>query len=272
MKPENQTVNRLVGLDIVRTVAVICVICGHFFSINTPYNQTPYEGSSMYFQGFLKSVFCSVGVPFFLLLSGFLCCHKSLSISYYKSIRKVLVPYLVISIIAWIVLSSSYSLHKMILGILGFKIIGYAWYVEMYLGLFLIIPFINIVLEEVFKKGWTWYLLATALLMTALPALVNRKGITLVPGFWTMTFPVTYYVIGALIRHFEPHWKNKWLAFLGSLLLFAIGPFSRAIIFKVSGGGISASVSGSYYSLINVFATSILFILLYDINNLPSIL
>lgn len=122
------------------------------------------------------------------------------------------------------------------------------------------------VLNEVFKNGWTKYLLFTALLMTALPALVNRGGTTLVPGFWMMTFPLAFYIIGAVIRQYEPHLKNRLWGVLGALALFAIGPFSEAILYKVSGGGLSSSVSGSYYSLINMGASSLLFISLYDLH------
>ena len=266
MKPENQTSKRLEGIDFVRTVAVICVICGHFFSVNTPYNQAPFVGSSIVFQGFFKSVFCNVGVPFFLLLSGFLCCRKALSTSYYKSLNRVTVPYLVISIITWLTLSDTHSIKELLLGILGFKTIGYAWYVEMYIGLFLLIPFVNMALKEVFQNGWTKYVLFTALLLTALPALINRGGTTLVPGFWMMTFPLSFYIIGAAIRQYEPHFKNRMLGVLAALALFAIGPFSEAILYKATGGGISSSVTGSYYSLINMGASSILFISFYDLH------
>ena len=262
-------IRRLEGIDIVRTLAVLCVICGHFFSVNTPYNQTAFEGASMYLQGYMKSVFCNLGVPFFLLLSGYLCCHKTLSSFYYRGLSRVLIPYVVISIITWLVLSDTRSVGQLVMGILGFKTIGYAWYVEMYLGLFLLIPFVNAVLREVFGNGWTKHLLITLLLMTSLPALVNRNGITLVPGFWTMMFPLTYYVIGATIRQYEPHLKSKYLGVFCAMALFAIGPISESVLYKVSGGCISSSVSGGYYSLINVAASSLLFLGFYDLGNLP---
>ncbi len=147
--------------------------------------------------------------------------------------------------------------------------IGYAWYVEMSIGLFLLIPFVNIALKEVFSRGWTDYLLATSLLITAIPPLVNRNGITLVPGFWMMTFPLTFYIIGATIRHYEPHLRKRWLGLLGALALLGIGPLSEGVLYKLTGGQISSSISGSYYSLINVSASSLLFMTLYDLRNFP---
>lgn len=226
---------RLIGPDIARSVAILAVIAGHFFAVNTPYNATPFEGGSMVFQGFLKSLTGNTGVPFFIMLTGFLCCRKALSTNYYKGIKKAIIPYLIISIVTWLVLSD-HSLKGLALGVLGFKTVGYAWYVEMYIGLFLLIPFLNMALRQVFDNGQTKYLLLTALFLTALPPLLNRGDIKLVPGFWTMTFPATYYIIGAIIREYQPHLKRKGLWLLGSIALYGIEPWSRYASLKWGGG------------------------------------
>ena len=52
-----------------------------------------------------------------------------------------------------IVLSANHSIKELVGGILGYKIIGYAWYVEMFIGLYLCVPFLNIVVEKVFNSG-----------------------------------------------------------------------------------------------------------------------
>ena len=258
---------RLIGPDIIRTFAILCVISGHFFTVNTPYNQTPFEGVSMYIQGFLKAVVSTIGVPFFIMLTGFLNCKKTLTKEYYKGLIRVLVPYLIVSIITWTVLSVDHSLTRLVLGILGFKTIGYAWYVEMYIGLFLLIPFLNMILRQVFDNGQTKSLILTALCLTALPALLNRGDIHFFPGFWIMTFPVTFYIIAATIREYEPHLKYKMWWFIGALLLYGIAPISRYVFLK---RGLDVSLSASYYSMINLAATTITFMLLYDIEYVPS--
>ena len=261
---QQESKNRLIGPDIVRAVAIIVVIAKHFFSVNTPFNDTPFEGGSMIFQGFLKSL--NTGVGFFILLTGFLCSGKTLSRNYYKGIKKTLIPYLIISLITWAVLSN-HSLKGLLLGVLGFKTIGYAWYVEMYFGLFLLIPFLNMVLRQVFDSGRTKYLILTALFLTALPPLLNRGDIKLMPGFWMMTFPVTYYIIGATIREYQPHLKKKGLWLLGAMALYAVAPVSEYVTLKWC--GVKISLSASYYSLINTAAASIVFMLLYDVQKVP---
>lgn len=227
---------RLFGPDIIRAVAILCVIAGHFYTVNTPYNDAPFEGASMFAQGWLKSIASCIGVPFFIMLTGYLNCKKALTKDYYKNIKRVLVPYLVISVITWAVLSVDHSVTKLLLGILGFKMVGYAWYVEMYIGLFLLIPFLNMVIRQVFNNDQTKYLLLTVLFLTALPPLFNRGDIHLVPGFWMMTFPVTFYIIAAAIREYQPHLKKKFLWFIGALLIYGIAPVSRYATLRLGGG------------------------------------
>ncbi len=204
---------RIIGLDILRTLAIVCVVCGHFFTVNTPFNDTPYAGTSMMLQGFLKTVFGSMGVPLFLMLSGYLCCTKKFSLTYYKGIARVLIAYLIISLITWCVLSPSHSLSELVWGVLGFKTIGYAWYIEMYIGLFLLIPFINMIVEKVHESNnrqMLWVLIATMLLLTAIPTMVSRGGHVIVSRYWEMNFPVTFYLVGAYIRLYQPRLSWKW--------------------------------------------------------------
>ena len=61
--------NRAVGLDLVRTLAILFVISGHFISLNTPFRQTIFEGVSMFIQGSANPLFAT-GVPLFIMLTG----------------------------------------------------------------------------------------------------------------------------------------------------------------------------------------------------------
>ena len=255
---------RIIGVDIIRAIAVLCVIGGHFFTVNTPYNESLDCDVSLFAQAFLKTLMSNVGVPFFLMLSGYLCVYKTCTRKYYKGILKVLVPYVIISCITWGILNGNQSIKDLFFGILNFTTIKYAWYVEMYIGLFLLIPFLNIAVQQVFKDGKSKYFLLTLLFLTALPPILNRGDIKLVPGFWMMTFPLTFYFIGAFIRLHQPHLKNKILWLTVVLAVTCLTPMSRYLFLSYFGQDVS--ITGSYYSLINTVPTVILFIILYDID------
>lgn len=61
--------NRIIGLDLIRSFAILFVLARHFFYQNTPFRSSVFEGVSMFIQVFFNSLF-AIGVPLFLLLTG----------------------------------------------------------------------------------------------------------------------------------------------------------------------------------------------------------
>ena len=100
--------SRVVGLDFVRSVAILFVIAGHFISINTPFRQTVFEGVSMFLQGAAMPLFAT-GVPLFIMLTGYLNVNKTVSRRYYRGCIRVLVSYLLFSVLT--ILFHRYWLH-----------------------------------------------------------------------------------------------------------------------------------------------------------------
>lgn len=88
--------SRIAGLDIIRCFASFFTIAGHFFSFNTPFKETVFDGSfSMVVQSMASFVF--KGVPFFLLLSGFLLSTKPFDGKYYKrGLNVIIVIYILL--------------------------------------------------------------------------------------------------------------------------------------------------------------------------------
>lgn len=220
---------RLSGLDIVRTIACVSVIASHFF-LYTDFNKTYFSVISMFLQGMLQSF--EIGSDLYMILTGFLCCNKLFGLKFYRSGLKVVLSYLVFSILTIIV--DIYYFHdgmtwkEGILGIFSFSTIPYAWYIEMWIGLFLLAPFINILYKAIPTKQMKLYLIGMLYLFTALPDFCNRYGIHLVPGFWGGLYPIMFYLIGAFIREYKP--RFSWLKIaIGILTLVCIGPVFNLI-------------------------------------------
>ncbi len=258
---------REIGPDIIRTLAIVCVVCGHFFTVNTPYNQAVFEGGGILLQGCLKAFFCNLGVPFFLMLTGYFNCQKEFSEKYYKSIKRVLIPYAIISVLTWAVLSTNHSVKELFLGVLGYKIIGYAWYVEMFIGLYLCIPFLNMVVEKVFNsddKKFVYGLFVVLIFMTSLPPLVDRGEFRIVPNYWQMCFPVLLYFTGAYIRYFQPVIRHKVLVTLVICVIYLQYPIVNYLKVNLIGGNLP-NILGPYYAFPGYIAMTLLFIGLYKV-------
>lgn len=210
---------RKAGLDIVRTLAILFVIAGHFF-LNTPAKDAIFEGPSMFLQGMGRTLFL-INVPLFLILTGYLNLNKTINRKYYKGFWPVIISYVFISIITVFFLEHFRHIHYSpigwILKITDFSAINYAWYIEMWIGLFLLTPFLNILWKNIQTKRHKHILILTLYGLCALPDAFNRYGVHLVPGYWELIYPCAFYYIGAYIREYSPKIRK------GFLLSFIIG-------------------------------------------------
>lgn len=206
--------------DLIRCVAVYSVLSVHFL-LNSGFYSVPVTGTDMLVMCMVRSLFMTC-VPLFLLLTGYLMSHKTLSRRYYRGIWKTVEIYVLASIACLLFkkfwLENDVTLRTAVLDILDFDGANYAWYIEMYIGLFLMIPFLNLAYNGLKSKREKQVLVWTMIAITMLPKLLNNfdfrtpgwwgnpsastKYDPLVPGFFTAMYPVTYYFIGAYLREF----------------------------------------------------------------------
>jgi surface polysaccharide O-acyltransferase-like enzyme len=224
---------RIVGLDLLRSCAILLVLSLHFF-YHTAFNNSLFEGVSLFLQAMAKFFF-GMGVPLFLLLTGYLNMKKTVSFKYYKGGIRVLISYVLFSIVTVLFrkyyIGETFSWLQWGNQILGFSAIPYGWYIEMWIGLFLLIPFFNIMYKNIPSQKQKLLLIGTLYVMTALPDLLNRYGMHLVPGFWKQCFPVMFYFIGSYIYEYKPK-INKIIAWLSILGICLINPVFNSLFVK----------------------------------------
>lgn len=220
------------GLDIVRSIACITVIASHFF-IYTDLYETKFEGLSLFLQGMLCSI--AVGSDLYMILTGFLCSNKVYGKKFYLSGVKVLVSYVFFSVLTIIV--NIYIFHtdmtwqSGLLGILSFSTIPYAWYIEMWIGLFMMAPFLNIWYKALPDKKMKLILIGILISLSAFPDFFNRYERYYVPEFWEFIYPLAFYFIGCFIKEYRPIVSNALLIGL-ILVVSAISPVATIIMGK----------------------------------------
>ena len=174
---QNPCQTRNVGLDLIRSCAILFVIAGHFFSLHTAFKTSTFEGTSLFIQATISFLFYT-GVSLFLLLTGYLNTNKSINKKYYKGGVRVIISYLLFSLIT--IIFRKYYLHESLswiqwgLKVLDFSAIPYGWYIEMWIGLFLLTPFLNLLYKTIPDQKQKLILVGTLYIMTALPDLLNR--------------------------------------------------------------------------------------------------
>lgn len=228
---------RNINLDLIRCVAVIFVLSVHFY-LKLGFYDTSCVGKRMWVLCLLRTLFITC-VPLFLMLTGYLMNKKELSFSYYKGIKKTYSIYVLISIACLIFrtlyLHEEIGKRRMILEILDFTADNYAWYIEMYIGLFLLIPFLNILWNNLDGKKRKWVLL-TLITLSTLPSFFNCWNFlpadnggynTIFPDYWEGLYPFTYYFLGAYLSSKENSkktWRLKSIIIL--VLMISFGSFT----------------------------------------------
>ncbi len=176
-----------------------------------------------------------MGVPLFIAVTGFLNSQDKPTWSYYRKSLKVIVPYFLISILYLVfrryILDEEITLLTGADMILHFNAIQYAWYVEMWIGLYFLAPFLNLMYRGIETEKTSFALILTLYVMTYVTMTLNREGFQILPNYWTSISPLTCYFIGCHIRKFGVNIaKRKLVLFLFFAIL--VEPVSNLFFFK----------------------------------------
>ena len=276
------------SLDLIKCIAIWCVLSVHFF-LNCGFYKEPLDNKHMLLMETMRTCFM-IGVSLFIMATGYLMNGAKLSRRYYKGIISVLEMYFIASIVC--ILFKKFYLGQDIrlldgaLSILDFSGNSYAWYVEMYIGLFLLIPFLNLIYHGLDSRKKKLALVATMIFLTALPSLANIYNFQtadfwlkpeagteynkLLPSWWTGIYPITYYFLGAYLSEYKIR-MNRFVniaAFIGCVTLFGIFNYYRNYPDPFVWS--PAVKEGGFENVVNAFLL-FLFCVNLDLNRLPQI-
>ena len=243
---------RTASLDIARLSALFCVISLHFFLYNGFYGE-PCTGWKMYLLTLLRCSFM-VCIPLFLLLTGYLLGGRRFTKKHYRGIDKTLGVYLLCAVICVAMKKYYFEMPEVTwFNVFDFTGCTYGWYVEMYLGLYLMIPLLNLIWEGLPEKRQRQALVLGSVAVTLLPSVVNvfdwttpgaladpslaQRYYQLIPRYWTSLYPITYYFIGRYLRDYPVKMKKSVNAAAFALSLVLFGSFA----FYQSGTGVFSS-------------------------------
>lgn len=233
---------RNINLDLIRCVAVLFVVSVHF-CLNSGFYNIPCAGMRMLIVCILRTAFITC-VPLFLMLTGYLMNKKELKLSYYKGIKKTYILYIIICIFCLafrvLVQHEKLMIRQMILSIFDFTANKYSWYIEMYIGLFLLIPFLNILWNNMDSVKQKW-LIVTLLCVSTLPSLLNCWNIfmiesdtrvynSIIPAYWENLYFFTYYFLGAYLsdRKIKIKLQRNIVILIGLMVIFGCFTYYRS--------------------------------------------
>lgn len=259
---------RVFGLDLVRFLAIILVVMVHSF-LHSGFNDASVDGLEMYLLLFCRCL-SHCGVLLFILLTGYLNCEKKLDKKYFFSIIPVLTTYLVVSIITAItrkfIFHDNVNVFHLVGGIFNFSTIPYGWYVEMYIGLFFFIPFLNILYKNIpTKKDKQTFLIILFLFSSFFPTLTKAfiagHSLNLFPDYWNMLYPFLLYFMGCYIKEYQIT-IPKVLNFILIILILFLNSF--LLYFYLHGSSISTLLLSENY-IFSIIQAILIFLFCYNI-------
>ena len=248
---------RDIGVDIVKTVAILSVVGVHFF-LNTRFYRVGLDNTNLFIQTIIQQI-CLICIPLFVMATGYLNNNTTININYFKKILPIIYLYLLYSIPALIyrehIGEIPFDLPLWIDQVLHFKGHRYYWYINLYFGLFLLIPFLNKMYNSLENKNEKILLIGILALLTcaaAVPALH-------LPSYWKSIYPLTYYFVGKYIKEYKPEIKlsKNILLIIGVVLLQAI------VEYMVAGNGEYRHILTDYSSIFRLIEGYLIFILVY---------
>lgn len=264
------TNQRNMSIDIIKCLAIFSVIGVHFI-LNTV-NDIVIQ-SNLDIAIFLAyRQFFIVCVPLFMLTTGYLNIKKEPTKKYYKRFYSILGIYFFYSILALIFrnlyMHEPISVFQGIKLVFTFQAIPYAWYVNMFLGLYLMIPFLNKILNNSSKKELELFILVI-LVVSIIPATWNNfntffgyTNIIPLPNYWMSIYPIAYYIIGGYIK-LHSFSINKIHYYL--YIAFFIYAVSIVINYIYSDIGNISNVIKDYSSIFILVQSASLFIYILNI-------
>lgn len=238
------------GIDLLRCVALLFVTGVHSFLYNGFYSENQI-GIIMWGANSARWMFYCCNC-LYMMLTGYLRGGKPFSKGYYRSLVPILIGYALTCVISFPIrhfcLGEKLTLYQWLEKLVTFA--NYGWYVEMYIGLFLLSPLLNILLEKMQTLKQYLWLLGTMLILTALPSLTSAD---LAPDYWNGLYPLTLYILGAGIRRYQPKLPSWLSALLALATVTLLGLISLLSTDKNFSSGFTQGYGGFWVTLTGTF-------------------
>lgn len=205
-----ETKKRVSGIELLRIFTMLGVVFLHY---NDGRAFTFVENNTLnYYVLFFLESFCICAVDLFILISGYFLCNsqkRSLGKIISLVLEFILVKEGMYIISSLVMKNESFSLRTLI-----FNILPNNYFIILYIALYLISPYINIIFSKFSKNNWNVFMLTALLLFSVWPTLIDLMeeiaghelmGLSTISrigsaaGFNIVNF-ILLYIVGAYLR------------------------------------------------------------------------
>ncbi len=219
---------RIDSLEFLKIIAIMMVIGLHYFNKDMGGILSEEKNIYGFLTHFLESFFI-IACNIFILITGFFSINKK-SISYNK-IKKILfdiIFYAIVIFICYLIIGQ----HSISFHILKtfFDSIFKRWFPIVYIIVYLLIPYLNKLLNNISKKDYQRLLIIYIAFFSIWSVFINN--ITIIDNGYGITNFIFMYMVGGYIYKNQGDFKKTWLNyvvfFISLIFVFALSLFSHA--------------------------------------------
>lgn len=241
---------KILYLDILRIIAIELVILLHCISdfIVMP---SLYGSRSWNIFNFMNEI-CRTGVPIFLMISGFLMLDNpqtsNIKVFYKKHLSRILIPLLVWNVIYFIYFividNKPIDIKGFIDALINNGNAYHLWFVYMLFGIYLVTPFIHIIVKNCTTKQLSLFFMLIIFAGTIRP-FIN----TITPMYIYLFEPLFenymgYFLLGYILAKSELNSRIRIFIYVGGIIGFLIGTLGS--FFASSANGINLIFNTGY--------------------------
>jgi len=230
--------NKKTYLEVARVLAIFCVLFDH----------TGPRGSGLFtytsnplniYASLLLAIFCKIGVPLFLMISGSLLLGKQESIKnlFQKRICRVAIVLLLFSFIrylyeCYIIKAYSFSLLNFVRDFLQDNIFLPYWYLYTYIGILLLLPLLRCAIQNIKKEHNIYFFIITLIFSTIVPIINYNLHISFAINMH-LEMVVLYFISGYLAEQlYNDDCKHRVALFSLSMILIPLIYMFLLSVFK----------------------------------------
>ena len=215
-----KTGKRQINLEILRIISMLMIITLHFLGHGKVLSNVEANSSFYYLTWSIEGI-CYIAVNCYVLISGYFLVNSTFRI---EKLITLLVQVIFYSAFIYILFCVSgytnFTLLEFLKAITP-TISGEYWFVTMYVGMYVLSPFINVLIKNMNQKQHMSCILLLIFLFSILPSIVYYSaGLNFGGGTGVVWFIVLYMIAAYIKKYYVPEYKVS--TYLLRYLIFAI--------------------------------------------------
>ena len=246
------------NIEVLRIIAMLMIIAGHAIGHGNIFDSFTPSGINYYLVEFFDVVF-NVATNVYVAISGYLLCEKQFKINrafgLWLQVFFYAVSIYLVLIFTNIIDFSAEGLIKALLPISG----NQYWFARVYLGLYLFMPFLNLLIKAMSKKQYQYVLILSTILFSLWPSFIPFARTLNSEGGNSIIWFCVLYLFAAYIRKYEIKFKKIGYLIFGTVSFFVFSFISEILIGyiseKIGFGGRGTSIFTTFSSFPMLFGS-----------------